>query len=137
MADIIQRVDYFYTTVEDKPGEWRRLLELFKEKGISFLALTAFPTGDGNSQLDFFPVDSAEFREAASAAGVGLTGPQKAFLVQGDDRVGALVELHQKLSEVGINVHAVNGVSGGAGRFGYIFWVNPSDFSNAARALGV
>ncbi len=63
--------------------------------------------------------------------------PKHAFLVQGEDDVGAIVDLHQRLSSAGINVHAANGVSAGSSRFGYVLWVKPQDYERAARALGV
>lgn len=137
MAEKIRRVEYFYVVVEDKPGEGSRLLKNFREKGVNLIALTAFPLGDGRSQLDFFPESTEKLQKAATDAGLTLVGPKKAFLIQGEDRIGALVEHHMKLSNAGINVHAANGVSDGSGRFGYVLWVKPEDFEKAARALGV
>jgi len=137
MAETIRKVEYFYATVEDKPGEGSRLLQHFSEKGVDLFAFTAFPLGDGRSQLDFFPESAGELLKAAMDAGLTLVGPKKAFLIQGDDRVGALVEHHLRLSSAGINAHAANGVSDGSGRFGYVLWVKPEDFEKAAQALGV
>lgn len=137
MADTIRKVEYFCATVEDKPGEASRLLRHFSKKGVNLVALTAFPLGDGRSQLDFFPESAEKIQKAAADAGLTLVGPKKAFLIQGEDRPGALVEHHQRLSNAGINVHASNGVSDGSGRFGYVLWVKPEDFEEAARTLGV
>lgn len=137
MADTIRKVEYFYATVEDKPGEASRLLQHFSEKGVNLVAFTAFPLGDGRSQLDFFPESTEKLQKAATDAGLTLVGPRKAFLIQGEDRIGALVEHHLRLSNAGINVHAANGVTDGSGRFGYVLWVKPEDFEEAARALGV
>ena len=64
-------------------------------------------------------------------------GPKKAFLIQGDDRTGVLVEYHLRLADSGVNVYASNGVVDGAGRFGYVLWVRPEDYEKAATALGV
>jgi hypothetical protein len=137
MAETIRKVEYFYVTVEDKPGEGSRSLHHFSEKGVNLVAFTAFPLGDGRSQLDFFPESAEKLQKAAADIGLSLVGPKKAFLIQGDDRAGALVEHHLKLSSAGINAYAANGVSGGSGRFGYVLWVRPEDFEKAARALGV
>ncbi|MGB7062116.1 MAG: hypothetical protein WBF13_07160 [Candidatus Zixiibacteriota bacterium] len=137
MAEAVRKIEYFYATVENKPGEGSRLLQHFSEKGVNLLAFTAFPLGQGRSQLDFLPESTEKLQEAATDAGVYLVGPKKAFLIQGDDRVGALVEHHLRLSSAGINVYAANGVSGGSGKFGYVLWVKPEDFEKAARALGV
>ncbi len=137
MAEAVRKVEYFYATVEDKPGEASRLLRHFSKKGVNLVAFTAFPLGDGRSQLDFVPESTEKLQKAAADADLTLVGPKKAFLIQGEDRTGALVEHHLKLSNAAINVHASNGVSDGSGRFGYVLWVKPEDFEKAVRALGV
>jgi hypothetical protein len=137
MAETVRKVEYYYATVSDKPGEGRRLLEHLSEKGVNLVAFTAFPIGGDQAQLDFFPENPEQLQKAAADAGITLVGPKKAFLIQGEDRVGALHEHHLKLSNAGINVHAANGVCNGSGRFGYVLWVKPEDYEAAARALGV
>ncbi len=137
MAETVRKVEYYYATVSDKPGEGRRLLEHLSEKGVNLVAFTAFPIGGDQAQLDFFPENPEQLQKAAADAGITLVGPKKAFLIQGEDRVGALHENHLKLSNAGINVHAANGVCNGSGRFGYVLWVKPVDYEVAARALGV
>ena len=119
MISTVKDVEYFTMIVADKPGEARKLLEFLSEKTVNLLALTAFPVGGGESRIDFFPEDPELLKQAAGDAGVSLTGPRRAFLVQGDDEIGALYDIHLKLSNAGINVHACNGVVDGTGRFGY------------------
>ena len=135
MAETVHRIEYFYATVSDRPGEGRRLLEHLSEHGINLIAFTAFPLCDGMSQLDFFPENPDQLQSAAEDAGIELVGPKKAFLIQGRDRIGALHEHHLKLSNAGINIHASTGVVDGTGRFGYVIWVNPDDYEKAAEAL--
>ena len=137
MTEAVQRGEYYYTTVDNEPGVLYRLLDHFQEKGVGFFAFTAFPLADNQSQLDFFPIDVDEFLDAAKEAGLDLIGPKSAFVVQGEDATGALVSYHQRLSEAGINVHAANGVSDGSGGFGYVLWVNPEDFDEAAKHVGL
>ena len=135
MASIVKKVEYYYALVADKPGEARKLLEFLSEKKVNLLALTAFPLGDGRSQIDFFPSEPELLKKAAEDAGIPLVGPKLAFLIQGEDRVGALYDFHLKLSNAGINIHASNGVVDGTGRFGFVLWVNPEDNDKAAEAL--
>lgn len=137
MAEKIKRVNYYYATVKDKPGEGRRLLEFCSAHGVNLVNFTAFPLGRGQAQLDFFPQDSQKLKLAAKEAGITLVGPKKAFLIQGDDRLGVLIEYHLRLADAGINVYASNGTSDGRGNFGYVLWVKPKDYEKAARALGV
>ena len=74
-------------------------------------------------------------RACARKAKLKLTGPKTGFLIQGEDRVGALVELMAKLAEAKINVTACDAVAAGAGRYGALLWVKPQDVQKAAKVL--
>ena len=137
MADSIRRAEYFYAIVEDRPGEGRKLLEFCSAHSVNLLNFTAFPFGERLAKLVFVPEDAAALRQAADEADVALIGPRPAFLIQGDERLGILVEYHLRLADAGINVHAANGSSDGRGGFGYILWVKGDDYEKAAKALGI
>ena len=134
MADEIQRIQYFYTEVPDKPGEGAKVLGALKEAGINLLAVVAFPKGR-RAQLDFVPTDQAAFKEAAKKAKIKLVGPKTGFLIQGEDRTGAVAEIVAKLSDAKINVTALQGIAAGAGRYGAILWVKARDVNKAAKVL--
>lgn len=133
----IRRVDYFYVTVKDQPGEAYKVLSLLASVGINLLAITAVPFGPMNTQLTIFPEDSAKLRNEAQKSGLKLEGPQPAFLVQGDDQLGALIGVHMKLYEANVNVYASSGVSDDKGSYGYVIYVQPDDYERAAAALDV
>ena len=135
MLSSVKEVEYYYTVVADKPGEARRLLDFLSEKTVNLLALTAFPVGEGKSQVDLFPAEPETLKEAAEDAEITLVGPKKAFLLQGEDQIGALYDFHLKLANAGINIYACNGVVDGTGRFGYVIWVDPVDFEEASKVL--
>ena len=135
MSSQVKEVEYYYAVVADVPGESRRLLDFLSEKKVNLLALTAFPIGDGDSQIDFIPVDPDQLKQVATDADISLVGPKKAFLIQGEDKIGTLYDFHLKLSNTGVNIHACNGAVDGTGRFGYVIWVNPLDYDKAAAAL--
>ncbi len=137
MAHTIQRTDYFYTTVRDRPGEALKFLSSLREMGVGLQAFTAMPVGLHQTQLTMFPEDAPRLKEEARRGGFELDGPHPAFLVKGDDVPGAVVGIHERLYEAGINVYMSTGVSGGHGSFGYIIYVRPEDFEAAAEALGV
>lgn len=136
MADKVRRVEYYYVTVPDKPGEGLKVLSALKDAGVLLLACQAFPTGGGKAQLDLVPEDAGKFRKAAEAARLSLTGPRRAFLITGDDRVGAAAEHAKKLADASINVTAVTALGAGSGRYGMIVWVAPADYEKATKALG-
>ena len=136
MADTVRSVEYYYVTTRDTPGEGQRILSAFNESGVNLLAFLGFPLGGGQSQLDLVPEDPASLRQAAEQADITLSEPKRAFLIQGDDRVGAVADATAKLAEADINLTAATATGAGAGRYGMILWVAPTDHERAAAALG-
>jgi hypothetical protein len=133
----IRRVDYFYAMVKDQPGAAYRLLTQVASAEVNLYAFRAIPMGPGVTQLVLFPESVEQLARAAEHSGVVLTGPHAAFLIQGDDKIGALVDLHQRLTDAKVSVYASDGVSDGHGRYGYVLYVRPEDYEAAATVLGV
>ena len=136
MADTVRSVEYHYVTVPDTPGEVQRVLSALQEGGVNLVAFLGFPVGGGQSQIDLVPEDADSFRDAAGRAGVTLSEAKRAFLIQGDDRVGAVADATGKLGAADINVTAAAAVTAGSGQYGMIVWVAPADYDRAANALG-
>jgi predicted amino acid-binding ACT domain protein len=135
MAFDIRRVEYFYVTVRDRPGEGYRLLSTLAELGVNLLAFSAIPVGPMHTQMAIFPDDPARMKTEASKAGIDLDGPYAALLARGDDRLGALAEVHMQLYENGINVFSSSGVSTGDGRYGCVVYVRSDEYEKALDAL--
>lgn len=135
MTDSIRKVSYYYTTISDKPGEGARLLATLRSAGVNLLAFHAFPSAR-KAQVDFVAADGTALAAAAQGAKIKLSKPKTAFLIDGDDRVGALADTMAKLGAAKINVTAVSAVCAGMGRYGAILWVKPRDVNKAAAALG-
>ncbi|PYQ11202.1 MAG: hypothetical protein DMH00_08690, partial [Acidobacteria bacterium] len=137
MAHTIRRADYFYTTIDDEPGEAYQLLSELAGLGVNLLAFTGMPVGPMRTQLTLFPEDSSKMMDAARKAGWILDGPHTALLVQGDDELGAFAKIHVKLYEAKVNVYASSGVADGRGAYGYLLYVRPEEFERAATAMGL
>ena len=137
MAFNIRRVNYFYTMAEDQPGSAYQLLSTLADLGVNLLAFTGVPMGPTHTQLMLFPEDSPKLQDASEMAGIALTGPHPALLVQGDDELGALADVHMKLFEAKVNVYASSGVSDGRGSFGYVIYVRPDEYERAVATLGI
>ncbi len=135
MADTVRRVVYFKMSVPDKAGEGARVLGALRDAGVNLLAFTGFPRGR-RAQLDIVPEDAAGFRDAAKRAKLALAGKKTGFLVQGDDRVGAVADYVEKLAAAKISITAVDALSAGENRFGAIFWVKSKDVAKAGKTLG-
>jgi prephenate dehydratase len=135
MIDTVRKLDYFALTMADRPGEGARLVAALRDNGVNLLAFSGFPAGR-KAQIDLVPEDSGALRAAAKKLKLAL-GPRKTcFVIQGDDRVGALADTLQKLADAKINVTAIQAVTAGMGRYGAIFWVKPRDAAKAAKTLG-
>ncbi len=135
MAETVREVPYYYITAPNKPGEGAKLATMFKEAGVSLLAIHAFPERR-RLQVDIVPEDAKAFTSFARKAKIKLSARKKAFLVDGTDRTGALLPILTKLEEANINITAITAIAAGKQRYGAIFWVNPKDHRKAKRALG-
>jgi hypothetical protein len=136
MADTIRLVDYFYIETSDRPGEGAQALSMLKDAGVHLLAFHGFPTGR-RARLDFVPSDPAAFKAAARNARWKITGPKKVFMIEGEDRTGALVDYFSRLAQEKVNVTATDAIVAGAGRFGAILWVKPRHVKRATKVLGI
>lgn len=135
MAQTLRKVDYFYVETPNTAGQGSQIMAALRDAGINLLAFSGFPSGR-KVQLDFVPVDPAQFKAAAKKMKLKLSLKKTGFLVQGDDKVGALTDILSKLAEAKINVTALDAVTAGEGRFGAIFWVKPKDVAKTAKLIG-
>jgi hypothetical protein len=135
MAETVRAADYFYVMVPDKPGEGARILGELKSAGVNLTAYSGFPSGR-RAQLDLVPTDPAAFMAVARQKKWKVKGPKRAFLIEGDDRIGACADVLGRLAGAKINVTAMDAVAAGVGRYAAILWVKPRDMKNAAAVLG-
>ena len=136
MADRVRKVNYCYAKVGSRAGQGAAVLAELHCAGVNLLAFSGFPIGGGKAQLDLVADEMAAVRRVARKNGWRLSKTKKAFLIQGDDRLGACHRQLQKLADQKINVTAADAVAAGKGRWGMILWVKPKDYARAARTLG-
>lgn len=137
MSARIYSVDYYYTTVENRPGQGCEFLKMLASGEVNLLAFNAFPVSADRTQLVIYPQNATYLGELARRKGLLLHGPHHAFMVQGDDELGALVDIHEKLCDARINVSSSNGLTDGHGRYRYIMHVTPEDYERALTVLDV
>jgi predicted amino acid-binding ACT domain protein len=137
MAVTIQCVEYFNTNVRDQPGAAYDILSKVAGARVNLLAFSAIPTGLDSTQLVLFPDHGKDLARVAEGMGLHLIGPNRAFLIQGEDQLGAFADIHRKLSSAEINIYASSGVTDGREGFGYIVYVRPEEFDRASKILGV
>ena len=93
---------------------------------MNLLAFTAIPVGPSHTQLSLFPDDDCQLTDEAKKTGLTLDGPHPALLVQGEDALGALAEIHHKLYQADVNIFASNGIADGKGNYSYIVYIYPN-----------
>jgi len=137
MPNAIRKVDYYALTVPDKAGEGHRIVSALAHEGVNLLAMIGFPLGEGKAQIDLVPENPPAFVQAAERMKLRPRKAKQAFLVQGDDRVGAVSEVLGRLASQKIQLTAAQALAAGAGRWAMILWVKPGSVDKAAKALGV
>jgi len=134
MAETVRQIEYFYILVPNKLGEGARALRTLKDAGVNLVAFSGFPER-GRAQLDFIPADPVAFKSVAKANKWKVVGPKRGFLIQGEDRVGAVADVVGELANAKINIIAIDAVCAGH-HYGALCWVAPRDFKKAAQVLG-
>ncbi len=135
MATRTKKVTYCYLKVPSRAGQGAKVLAAINAAGVDLLMYSGFPIGGGKAQLDFVARDMGALRRVARHEGWRLSKNKKAFLIQGDDKPGAVYRIVDRLAKRGINITAAQAIAAGGGRFGMIIWVNQKVYGRAARAL--
>ena len=130
----IRKASYYSMKLPQRPGAGAQLLAQLKAAKVNLLAFTGFPAS-GGAQVDFIPQDNAKFTKAARKAKLKLSARKTVFLMQGNDKVGALTRALGKLAKARINLVSLQAVTAGKRRFGAMFWVKAKDVAKASRAL--
>lgn len=133
----IKKMDYYNLIVQDQPGEAYKLLKELEDLGINMAAMSAVPLGSDTTELTLFPDDTYKMKKEITLAGRKPDGPHKALLIFGDDKSGALVDIHMKLFEANVNVSAAHGVAVPPNGFGYVIYLRKNEFEKAVKALEI
>jgi hypothetical protein len=136
MSDRVKKVSYAYVMVPNRPGNGAGVLAALRKAEVNLLAFSAFPGRGGKAQVDLVADDLSAVRRLARRNGWRLSKVKRGFVIQGEDRVGAVSRHLDKLATRRINVTAADAVCAGKGRYGMLLWVKQKDYGRAARALG-
>lgn len=133
MGHSIRQVTAVVMQVEDRVGVLNRVLCVLRDAGVNMLAI-ASQRRQGTA-LMAIPEDVNTVRELAAEQGVHLTSRQ-VFLIEGDDRVGALCDITKSIADAGINIEDVAALSA-ARRYAAVLTVADADLEAASKALGL
>ncbi len=134
----IKKVEYYNITVDGHAGEGFKLLSVFAGAGVNLLAFKAVPVESMRTRFSVFPDDSLKMNDGAKKAGLNLEGPYFALIIQGDeDESGACADIHEKLSQAGINFFESSGIANIKGNYGVVIYLKQEDCEKAIAALEV
>ncbi len=137
MSNKVRKLNYYYALTQDKPGEAYKILSILADVGVNQLAFNVMQVGPERSQITLFPEDESLLKDVAKKAGLNLDGPYNAILVQGSDKLGALVEVHERLLNANINIASSTAIADTKGGYGYLIYIRPSEYSKAAEVLSI
>lgn len=138
MADTISKIEYYSIVIPHQCGEGAKLMNAFKEAGVNFIGMWAYPIGEGKAKIDLSAEDNALMKKVARKLKLEVGPKQTAFYIYGKDRKGAVADVLAKLAEAGVNVRALQAGCAGPGRYGaFLQLEDPKDVRKAAKALGI
>jgi hypothetical protein len=129
----IKRTQYFSVAVEDKPGELARFARKMKAANVNLYGVWGFGIGQGKAQIFAVPQDEGKFKQAAEAGGLSIK-EGTCFRLEGQDKVGALLDTLDRVAAEGVNLHAVDALAL-EGRFAAYIWAQEKDVEKLGKVL--
>lgn len=137
MLKRITKVDFYMGQIPDKAGEGAKILTALKKAKINLAGFLGYHKAAKAAEVVLVVEEKVKLPAAAlKAAGLVLGKKNKALLVTGTDKLGAVAAAMIKLAGAGINVASCHAVAAGAGRYGALVVVDPADLRKAMKALG-
>ncbi len=133
MGHSIRQVTAVVMQVEDEVGVLHQVLRTLRDAGVDMLAIAS--QRRRGTALMAIPEDVGNVRQLAAERGVALQTRQ-VFLVEGNDRVGALCDITEAITEAEINIEDVAALSAGK-RYTAVLTFADADLEAAAEALGL
>jgi hypothetical protein len=132
----VRQIEYANIVVEYQVSEASKLLSALAGGGIDFLAYKATSSIEGKQTLfTLFSENAQKMVEVARKHGFKVDGPHSAILVKGDEEIGALAAIYERLSQANINVEESSGMAHINGGYGVILYIKQEDCREALSAL--
>ena len=103
---LVERVDVWAATIENRPGGLADVLGTLREAGadLQFIIARRAPEQPGKGVVFVTPLQSAREIRAAAQVGFNVTQGLHSVRVMGSDRPGIAAELTQKLADGRLNL---------------------------------
>jgi len=134
---IVERVDVWAASVQDKPGGLAVILGGLEEAGadLDFVIARRSPEKPGTGAVFVTPLRGDREVEAATVLGFNVTNSIKAVRVEGENIPGAGAKLTKMLGEAGLNMRGLSASVIGAKFICYIGFDTSEDAAEAMSIL--
>ena len=108
---LVERVDVWAATIQDKAGGLAEVLGALREVGadLQFIIARRAPDQPGKGVVFVAPLQGDREFAAAAQLGFNVTHTLHSVRVMGRDQPGIAAELTQKLADAGINLRGFSG----------------------------
>lgn len=134
---IVERVDVWAATIEDKPGGLAKILNGLRDAGadLDFVIARRAPEKPGTGVVFVTPLRGDREVAAASTLGFNVTSSLKSLRIEGENKPGVAAAMTGKLADAGINLHGLSAAVIGTKFIIYISLDNAEDAAKAAELI--
>jgi hypothetical protein len=133
---MIERVDVWAASIQDKPGGLAAMLTGLGEAGadLDFIVARRAPDKPGTGVVFLTPLCGDRVIDAAAFLGFNVMSTVQSVRVEGENKPGVTADLTNKLAAAGINLRGLSGAVIGS-RF--ILFIGFDNAEDAAKAVDV
>jgi hypothetical protein len=133
---LVERVDVWAATIQDRPGGLAEVLATLRDAGadLQFIIARRAPDQPGKGVVFVTPLQSGREIRAAAQVGFNIAQSLHSVRVMGLDRPGIAAELTQKLADGGINLR---GFSASVIGTQFVAHMAVDSMDNANRAMEI
>ena len=138
MGLLVERVDVWAATIQDRPGALAELLGGLQEAGadLQFIISRRAPDKPGTGVVFVTPLQGDQEIRAASELGFNVTQSLHSIRIVGQDRPGVAAQLARRLAEAGINLRGFVASVIGRQFIAYVGVDSLADTNKAMEVLG-
>jgi len=134
---LVERVDVWAATIEDRPGGLAEVLSVLRDAGVDlqFIISRRTPEAAGKAVVFLAPLQNDHEIRAAAQVGFNVTPSLHSLRVMGTDRPGIIAELTERLAAEGINLRGVSAAAIGTQFVAYLAMDSLDDTVRAIEIL--
>ena len=134
---LVERVDVWAATIEDRPGGLAGVLATLRDAGsdLQFIIARRAPEEPGKGVVFVTPLQGDSEIQAAAEVGFGVTRRLHCVRAIGPDQPGVAAVLTQKLADAGINLRGFSACVIGAQFAAYVAVDSLEDANKAMEVL--